>query len=71
MPKYKCENGYCESYNKVDSVYGTKIRIEQGIAVDINSKCPGCGEFRVVVREAGMTTMISGTNDQRLRMERQ
>lgn len=71
MPKYICTNKECKSLGEVKNTHGTSIRIINGEAIDINRKCPDCGELREVVRESGMTTMIAGTNDQRNRMARQ
>lgn len=70
MPKYKCINKLCDFCEKIISVNGTKIRIREGKVVDINQKCPDCGEEREVVRESGMTSMIAGTKDQELRKEK-
>ena len=39
--------------------------------IDKAQICFCCGDMRETVREPGITTMIAGTNDQRLRMERQ
>ena len=71
MPKYKCTNESCDYLDRVMTVHGTKIRIIDGKAVDLARACFNCGNDREDVREPGITTMISGTNDQRLRMERQ
>jgi len=71
MPKYKCTNEECDYYGEVMSVSGTSIRVVDGKVVDLSRACFNCGNDREVVRESGMTTMIAGTNDQRLRMARQ
>lgn len=71
MPKYRCTNQTCSQYNEIETIHGTRITIVNGTALDRNAYCKICGDKREVVREEGMTTMIAGTNDQRLRMERQ
>ena len=71
MPKYKCTNEDCPKYNETEYVIGGKIKIIDGEAVTEGQACPECGSKREVIRESGMTTHIAGTNDQRLRMERQ
>lgn len=71
MPKYRCTNQTCSQYNIIESINGTRITIVNGTALDRNAYCKVCGDKREVVREEGMTTNIAGTNDQRLRMERQ
>ena len=71
MPKYKCVNEECDLYGEVYSIASARITIVNGTAMDQNTECPDCGEDRETVRESGMTTHIAGTNDQRLRMERQ
>ena len=71
MPKYKCVNKDCEYFDRVMDVYDTRILIVNGEAIDKSQICFCCGDMRGSVREPGITTMIAGTNDQRLRMERQ
>lgn len=67
MPKYKCINEKCEFVGNGVTIHGTKITIIDGKAIDKNQRCPYCGENRITVREPGMTTAISGTNDQKLK----
>ena len=71
MPKYKCKNGDCKLYDEVISMAKSRITIVNGTAIDGNDYCPECKQERELLREGGMTVNISGTNDQRLRMERQ
>ena len=71
MPKYRCTNTTCTKFDEIESIDNTRITIVNGTALDRNAYCKVCGDKRDVVRDGGMTTMISGTNDQRLRMERQ
>ena len=71
MPKYRCTNQTCSQYNEIETIHGTRITIVNGKALDRNVYCKVCGDERETVREPGMTTNIAGTNDQRLRMERQ
>lgn len=70
MPKYKCTNITCTKYDEIEVVHGTRISVVDGEVIDRNAYCKVCGDKREVVREPGITTMIAGTNDQRLRMER-
>lgn len=71
MPKYKCKNEDCQLFDQVISLAKSRITIVNGAAMDANDYCLECGNKRELVREPGMTTNIAGTNDQRLRMERQ
>jgi len=71
MPKYKCTNEECELFGEVYSIASARITIVNGRAMDRNTQCPNCSRDREVIREAGMTTHIAGTNDQRNRMAKQ
>lgn len=67
MPKFKCVNKDCSMFDVEQDNPGGRITIVNGKAFDKNQACPTCGKNRIVVREPGMTTFISGTNDQLLR----
>jgi len=67
MPKYKCESANCILYNQVISLNKARITIIDGKAVDKNDWCPECENKRTLIREPGMTSTISGTNDQLLK----
>jgi hypothetical protein len=68
MPKYKCESANCVLYDQVISLNKARITIVNGTALDRNDWCPECENKRTLIREPGLTTTISGTNDQKLRM---
>ena len=62
MPKYKCLNKNCKSYNKVEWS-NSVTRVVKGELVDSGIPCPECFENRELVVEEGMTTYMSGSDN--------
>ena len=60
MPKYKCTNPGCRSYNKIE-VKSTTIRIEGGKVIDSARRCCYCNSDMDLIREPGMTTYMTGS----------
>jgi len=66
MPKYRCDNEECTMKGQTVSC-STQLRIVGDQVIDTSSKCPKCGQERIAINPEGMPTVISGTDDQRLK----
>lgn len=61
MPKYKCVNNECPSYDVIKHE-SAKLRSVDGKIKDITLPCPSCGLDRIEIKEefSGFTTYMHG-----------
>lgn len=62
MPKYKCINTECVSYNNIVTK-DTTIRVENGQIVDSAKRCYYCNKDMELIPAEGMTTYMTGSNN--------
>ena len=60
MPKYKCLNKDCPSFNIIITCNSVTI-MKDGHLIDSATKCPICSSKRILIVENGMTIAMQGS----------
>ncbi len=63
MPKYKCNNNSCKSYNKTETVLKVNLKIIGEKVICREAICPSCGKERESIDNNGFGSAFFGHKD--------